>query len=70
MSVTALTAQQTAVTEGRGSPPGTDLGDGPRRVSETISETPGRAYDRLMSNLIAKIRQWLGLDKKPDDPKH
>jgi len=39
-------------------------------VSETISETPGRAYDRLMSNLIAKIRQWLGLDKKPDDPKH
>ena len=39
-------------------------------VCETLSETSKRAYDRLMGNLIAKIRQWLGLEKKSDAPKH
>ena len=27
-------------------------------------------YYRPMSNLLAKIRQWFGFDKKPDEPKH
>ena len=27
-------------------------------------------YYRPMSNLLAKIRQWFGFDKKPDEPNH
>ena len=34
---------------------------------ETIGET---AYTRRMADLIAKIRKWLRLGKKPDATKH
>jgi hypothetical protein len=32
-----------------------------------MGETTAWAYDQLMGSLVAKIRKWFGLEKKPVD---